>query len=218
MSKGNEIDKSIGYLYINGLGDGRTTPKDRLVRWWWRRAGRVIEHAHINWYDGGGLHDKERQVQEHVDDMLHRFGGVAMIGGSAGGGLALNVFASMKHQNVAAVMTHARVHVGEYDKMDRMSLWRRAHLDSDRPAQAFYDGVAKVDQTTIPDLSQDDKGRLLVLTQLTDLVVDLPLMDIPGVQTHRSLAFGHSGGFVAHLLGDRDLIIDFAETALSSAA
>ena len=37
---------------------------------------------------------------------------------------------------------------------------------------------------------------------------------IDGVQEHRSLAFGHSGGFIAHLLADRDLIIDFADKAL----
>jgi hypothetical protein len=209
-----EPGSRVGYLYINGLGDGRITPKDRLVRKWWAMARQTIEHARINWYDGGSLSGKERQVSDKVSDMLKSFGGVAIIGGSAGGGLALNVFAAMKQENVCAVAAHARVKVGDYAETDRMSLFRRAKMDTKHPSQAFFDSVTKVETQTIPGLTAEDKERLLNLTQLTDMVVSLDLMQIDGVQTHRSIAFGHSGGFAAHLLADRDMIVTFAESRL----
>jgi hypothetical protein len=207
-------NKKIGYLYVNGLGDGKITIKDTLVYWWWGRADRTIEHAGINWYDGGPLSEKMKQVEDSVDGMLKTHSGVVIIGGSAGGSLALNVFFKMKHKNVCVVTAHARVRVGNYSKSNWMSLYRRAKLDTEHSSQAFYDSVVRVDSVTIPSLTTEDKDRLLNLTQLTDMVVALDLMKIEEVQRHRSLIFGHSGGFLAHLVADRDLITNFAEPKL----
>jgi hypothetical protein len=209
-----EQSEKIGYLYINGLGSGNIALKDKLVRWWWRRAGRTIEHAGINWYDEGTLSKKEEQVEERVNQMLKTLGGVAIIGGSAGGSLALNVFSNMKHANICAIAAHARVKVGDYKKSNRMSLFRRAKMNTSHPAPAFLDSVVKVEKHTIPNLTIEDRARLLCLTQLTDMVVDQNLMQLEGVETHRSVTFGHSGGFLAHLLADRDLITCFAEERL----
>lgn len=47
----SEPKEAVGYLYINGLGDGSTTPKDELVSWWWGRKNLTVEHAHVDWYD-----------------------------------------------------------------------------------------------------------------------------------------------------------------------
>lgn len=67
----------------------------------------------------------------------------------------------------------------------------------------------------IPSLTADDRKRLLVLSQLTDLVVPLECMGVEGAQAHRSKTFGHTGGFVAHLLADRDIILRFAGAQLT---
>jgi len=40
-------------------------------------------------------------------------------------------------------------------------------------------------------------------------------MGVEGAQAHRSKTFGHTGGFVAHLLADRDIILRFAEAQLT---
>lgn len=72
----------------------------------------------------------------------------------------------------------------------------------------------KAAEANIAALSEEEKVRILVLTQMTDLVVPLETMQIPGAQTHRSFAFGHSGGFLAHIIrADRDLIINFVKYA-----
>src|ERR1700691_5737844 len=108
----------------------------------------------------------------------------------------------MKGQNICAVTAHARVRVGEYTDSNRMSLYHRAKMDTRRPSQAFFDSVTKVESSTIPGFNEEDTGRLLNLTQLTDTVVYPSLMQIKGAETHRSVTFGHSGGYLAHLIVD----------------
>jgi hypothetical protein len=206
-------NQEIGFLYINGLGDGATTPKDNIVRWWWKRKGLDIQHAHINWYNGKSFEDNLQIISQKVDRRLSDFGGVAIIGSSAGGSLALNAFSKFKTKNVCAVIAHGRLRAGNYD--NRNSMHHRAHLDTPQPSRSFYDSVMHAEQEVIPGLSDDDKSRILVLSQLTDLVVPLECMGIEGVEEHRSIAFGHSGGFIAHFLADRDLISDFAQAQLS---
>ena len=211
-----EPKETIGYLYINGLGDGSTTPKDKLVSWWWRRKNLTIEHAHVNWYDGGSYDEKLLQIEQKVDEMLRTFGSVAIIGSSAGGSLALNTLFSMRDKNVCAVVAHGRIKAGDYPKAHRMSLVHRAHLDTSKPSQAFFDSVMHCENTTMQDMSDTDKQRVLLLTQLTDMVVPMDCMTDGELAEHRSIAFGHSGGFLAHLIADRDLITDFASKATTN--
>jgi hypothetical protein len=208
--------ENVGFLYVNGLGHGATTPKDRVVNWWWNKAGLQIRYAHVNWYDQGSLKEKIDGVEDAAKELLKQFGGAAIIGESAGGSLALNAFHRLKNQNVVAVNAHGRVKVGDYSKSHRMSLYHRAKLNTSHPSQSFYNSVVQAETQTIPALSKDDKDRLLVLTQLTDLVVPLSFMQIEGVESHRSLAFGHLGGFVAHMIADRDIITSFAKNKLQA--
>ncbi len=208
------MSEKVGYLYINGLGDGATTLKDRVVKWWWNRAGLDIGHAHIDWYDGASLADKLNGVEQKVTEMLHDFGAVAIIGSSAGGSLAINAFHRLSDKNVCVVSAHGRLAAGDYDNSRLMSLYRRAKLDTDRPSQAFFDSVMMAETETIPNLTSEEKERMLVLTQLTDMVVPLGTMALEGAKHHRSIVFGHSGGFIAHLICDRGLITEFAANRL----
>ena len=206
--------KEVGYLYINGLGDGRTTLRDRVVAWWWKRAGLEIRHAHVDWYNNIGLEQKLDTITQQVDEMLTMFGGVALVGSSAGGSLAINAFDRSKDKNVCAINAHGRLKVGNYSDSHRMSLHHRAHLDGNKPSQSFYDSVTMAETVAIPSLDDQEKSRVMILTQFTDLVVPIETMHIEGVKTHRSMAFGHSGGFMAHLFADRDLIAQFTESQL----
>jgi hypothetical protein len=74
--------------------------------------------------------------------------------------------------------------------------------------------VRHAEKKVLPALSPKDKSRILVLTQLTDMVVPLDCMGIEGVREHTSFTFGHIGGFAAHLMADRNLIVDFAKSQL----
>jgi hypothetical protein len=103
---------------------------------------------------------------------------------------------------------------GNYSEGHIMSLHRRAHMGTSHPSQAFFDSVMLAETETIPTLTAREKERILVLTQLTDLVVPLGTMAVQGARHHQSMALGHSGGFIAHLLVDRDIIAEFAADVL----
>lgn len=201
-------------LYINGLGNGSIGAKDKLVMWWWKRIGVDFHHTQVNWYDGTSFDDRLAEIVGQADELIKQFGRVAIIGSSAGGSLALNTFFQLRNKNICVINAHGRLYVGNYTDSNRNSLYHRAHLDTTQPSQSFFDSVTRAENEAMPNLTDSDKERILVLSQLTDLVVPTELMSIDGVREHRSLAFGHSGGFLAHLLADRDLIIDFANKNL----
>ena len=183
--------------------------------WWWRRKGAELVHAHIDWFDGQSLDDKVNQLEKQVHAMLERCGGVALIGSSAGGSLALHTFHALREENVCVVAAHARLKVGDYTNEQRASLYHRARMDTSRSSQAFFDSVTRAEAQVIPALTENEKARMLTLSSVTDIVVPPSLMTIEGVANHQSLAFGHAGGFVAHLLADRDIILNFARDRLN---
>ena len=204
--------KKLSVLYINGLGSGKLSAKDRLVIWWWKRAGVDFHHAQVDWYGEQSFDDLLSRVVTQADEIMKQSEQVIVIGSSAGGSLALNTFFQLRHKNIYAVNAHGRLRAGTFANKHFNSLYRRAKLDTNKPAQGFYDSVMYAENTVLPKLTSGDKRRILVLSQLTDLVVPINLMLIDGVREYRSLAFGHSGGFVAHLFADRDLIIHYLVT------
>jgi len=209
-----KLKQTIGYLYINGLNDGQTKRQDRLAFWWWRRKGIELRHAHVNWLDGRSLDDKVNDLEIQLGEMLEQFSGVALIGTSAGGSLALNTFHRLKGRNICAVTAHARLKVGDYSQEQKNSMYRRANMDTDRPCKAFFDSVANVEADIISEVSESEIQRLLTLSSITDMIVPPSLMSVEGVRNHRSLAFGHAGGYLAHMIADRNLTIRFSETCL----
>lgn len=207
--------ENIGYLYINGRNDGSVKTKDKLAHWWWKQAGLELHHAQINWFEGS-LDEKIEIIEWQARELLGRFGHAALIGASAGTSLALNTFYErLREDSVCVVAAHGRVRAGDYPKENKNSLYQRAFADVGHASQAFYDSVTRAENEVLPNLSAEDKRRVLVLTQLTDLIAPLETCMIDGVQQHRSLALGHSGGSIAHMFADRDLIINFASEALS---
>ncbi len=205
------------FLYINGLGNGKTRLHENVAEAWWKRSGHDFIHAHIDWYDGEPFEVKLDEILTQARALLKEFGKLAIVGSSAGGSLALNTYHALKNESVVAINAHGRLRAGNYSYTSYNSLYRRAHLDTDQPSQSFYDSVRRCEQTVLPNLNDSDKKRILVLTQLTDMVVPIELMKIDGVKEHKSLAFGHSGGFLAHLIADRDLLIRFANEVVGSA-
>jgi hypothetical protein len=204
------MTKRVTYLYINGLGRGRIRRREKLVFWWWEQAGLDIQHAHVDWLDGQPFEAKLQQIKHHVEELFKSADRVILLGSSAGGSLAINTFYELRNKNIYAVNMHGRLRVGDYPKGSWYSLDRRAYIATDKPSQSFYDCVERCEEKVIPNLTPTDKQRLLVLAQLTDMVAPLDTMIIPDIKQHRSFAFGHSGGFLAHLIADRDLIVRFA--------
>ncbi len=206
----NERSK-IGYLYINGLIVSKIKFIDRLVSWWWRRAGIDIQLAKVNWFDGATIEHRIELIVEKVNAMLKQNNLVVLIGSSAGGSLAINAFDRLKTKNVCAVIAHGRLKVGNYKNTDKLSLFHSARIGQPVSAPSFMESVQIAEQKSIPNLSKSDKNRIMTMTQITDEVVPVSTMIISGVDTHRSIAFGHRMGFVAHIIIGRKRIIKFAQ-------
>ena len=208
--------KNIGYLYFPGLNNeecNNVMPRlhERLMQRYWKSADMELEYVPIGWLSS---YDEIISIAtKKVESMANQFDGVALIGASAGASLALNVFTEMSDKNIALIAMHGRLSEGNYLQSDRRSLESAANLGSSYPAHSFYDSV-RLAELTIANLTDDEKHRMLILKQLTDRVVPLELMDIVGIKSHRSIAFGHIGGFVAHAFADRDIIRHFAEKTL----
>ncbi len=171
-------DTQTPILYINGLGDGA---KDKLIMWWWKRASADFRHAQVNWYDGTSFDDWVAEIVGQADELIKQFGCVAIIGSSAGGSLAVNAFFQLRDKNICVVNAHGRLHAGNYTDGSRNSLYHRAHLDTDQPSQSFFDSVTHAENETLPNITDNDKAQILVLSQLTDLVVPTELLSIDGV-------------------------------------
>lgn len=205
----------IAYLYINGLGDGTTKPHEKLAQWWWQRAGVELAHMQVNWYEGS-FEEKLATGVANVEQLLERYDGAVIMGASAGGSLAVNIFGQLAARNVCAVSAHARLRTGDFPPGHRMAIQRDIpYRHFPHPSPSFYDSMTAVEQMTAR-LTPEQTRRILTLTQLTDLIVPTETMTIPGAPSYRSFAFGHSGGFLAHFLADRDRVMRFAQSVLSS--
>lgn len=198
--------KEISYIYLNGLGDGSKHWHEKLAMRWWDKNDTPLEHLPVNWYSEPDLDELVESITLRIDELLRTTGRVAIIGSSASGSLAVNLLHANKNKDVLAIIAHGRLAKGSYPSNSHMSLENRA-----KKSKTFYESVERA-EAVIPRLSEGEKQKILVLTQLTDMVVPLETMAIPGTKMHRSLALGHSGGFLAHLIVDRDIIVDFSKS------
>lgn len=180
----------------------------------WRSRGLPITHAHINWYNGN-LELNLFKIEQQVNDLLINNDGVCIIGSSAGASLAFNSYYKLKSQNICAVSAHGRLTIGNFKENDKKSLNQCAHLNSQKPAQSFYDNVSMLQNIVIPQLTIQDKQKLLILTQMIDPVVPKSTRTIQNVTQHKSVAIGHSVGFLAHMMFNLRIINSFANNALS---
>lgn len=122
----------------------------------------------------------------------------------------------MNSERVRAVAAHARLREGNFAPSHRMAMRRTSpyqHFPKSSPS--FYDSVKAVERA-MAECGAEQKSRLLTLTQLTDLVVPVETMTIPGARSHRSIAFGHSGGALAHLTADRDIVREFRADGMAA--
>ena len=205
----------IGYLYVNGLININIKFIDKLIDWRWNSVGIDIQHSRTNWFDKTTIDDKVRAVIKQVDKMLQDYDGVAILGSSAGGSLAINAYAKLIDKNVCIVAAHSRLAVGNYSDDQKLSLYHSARIGKKISAPSFYESVKIAEDISILGFSITDKQRIMTMVQLTDGVVPLGTMSIDGAIQIRTLAFGHRMGFISHFIINRNRVIDFANRVLS---
>lgn len=207
----------VSYVFINGLGDGSPKWHERLAQKRWRLGGVDLKHIPVNWFEDRPFDEFHAEIVEQVEAVAEETGKVALIGSSAGASEAINVFFDLKDKvNICVIPSHGRLADGGYPDNHRMSMYNRADMDKPgRSSRLFVESVSQLENDVTPNLTEADKNRMLILTQLTDMIVPMDTTLIDGVSHYRSKAFGHSGGFLAHFLADKGIIENFAERVLA---
>ena len=187
---------AVSYLYINGLGDGRSSLLDIIIDTWWRFKGKRLERFSVNWYSARNIDDLTSAVVRKIELLSNKSSHVVVIGSSAGGSLAINALCTSNKRNLYAVVSRGRLKRGIFRPSDTSSLENRS-----RKSKAFHDSVIKAEHN-INQIKKKKKKRILLLLPLTDRIVPIDTMLIDGVTTHTSIAFGHYGGYLAHMIAD----------------
>lgn len=79
-------------MYIPGLGDNYDGLR-RFLLFFWRIYGVKVEHVPMKWYDGKPYEDKYKRVNATIRNAQALGYTVSVIGESAGGSMAMNLFA-----------------------------------------------------------------------------------------------------------------------------
>ncbi|MDB5177642.1 MAG: hypothetical protein JWO61_25 [Candidatus Saccharibacteria bacterium] len=79
-------------VYIPGLGDGYDGLR-RFLLFFWRIFGVKVEHVPMKWYDTKSYEEKYKRVDAAIRNAQALGYTVSVIGESAGGSIAMNLFA-----------------------------------------------------------------------------------------------------------------------------
>jgi len=187
----------IHALFFNGLTDGSTRKREKLAIHYLARRGIAVEHVPINWRSDELFTDMLARLTKLTDQKLKEHNRLLIIGSSAGGSLAINVFKQIENENLYAITLCSRLHNAELAWWDWRTMQRMAHIGTPQASQQFVDSVAYCTNVTIPTLTDEDKQRLTIVQQLADMVVPRPTMSISGVAIHKVFAIGHGWGIAA---------------------
>lgn len=184
----------IHALFFNGLTDGTTRKREQLAITYLEKRGITVEHIPINWRSDELFPDMVDRLTKITQQKLKVHGKLLLIGSSAGGSLTLNVFKRVDGKNLYAITLCSRLHDAKLAWWDWRSMQRMAYIGTPKASQKFVDSVAYCTDRTIPNLTEADKRRIIIVQQLADTVVPRSTMSIDGVRTYKVWAIGHGLG------------------------
>jgi hypothetical protein len=190
MSKGN----SLRAIYFNGLGSGAIRKREKLAIRYLAKRGIEVEHISINWRSGESFSSLLDRMITITQEHLKKHGRLLLVGSSAGGSLAVNILGKLHDKNLSVVTLCSRLHEASLPWWDYRSLKRMAYIGTPHASQSFLDSVVYCGNITIPNLTKQDKERMVIVRQWADDVVPKKTMDILEVKTYKVPAFGHGWG------------------------
>jgi hypothetical protein len=179
-------------LYINGLGDGTTQAYEAAAFKKMEACGFKPIHAHVRWREEQDFEKVLERLTKQAQDLIKKNGSLVIVGLSAGGSMALNIYNNLKDQDIRVINIIGRLHRGRVPSWSYRTLERSSHFNTPHESKSFYHSVIYCEDTVIPFLTSKDKKRVVMLKPYADLVVPLHTMNIQGVRNIRIPAFGHS--------------------------
>lgn len=166
-------------LYIPGLSDHRGTFQQRAVKLW-PLYGLRGEFVPMQWNDGEVFEQKQRRILDRIDQLNAEGYEVSLVGTSAGGGAALNVFASVPDKIHRVVVICATIGGGEHYS---------EHTYRKNPA---FRGSMKQISTSLKTLTIDQFQRILAIQPLHDSIVRPSFARLPSGRNRRMFTVGHA--------------------------
>lgn len=181
-------------VFFNGLGTGEASATLKHDFETLKSHGVQVEETAINWQSGEPFPELLDRMIDMVRDRIQLTGDIALIGASAGGSLAINVFSRLQNERITAFNLCGRLRRGNLSKWDLRSLERSAHLGTRRASQSFCDSVEFCEDIALPKLNEEDKKRIAVVKPVLDFVVPRDTMDIEGVEPIIVPVISHRAG------------------------
>jgi len=181
-------------IYFNGLGTGQMRKREKLAMRYLAKHGIQVEHVRIDWRSSESFESILKRTVQRTKMALKQYDKVLLVGSSAGGSLVVNIMSRLHNQNLYGVTLCSRLHSAKLPWWDRRTLTRMAYIGTSKASRSFYDSVTYCGKKAIPELTNADKARLIIVRQWADDVVPRATMNIPGVENYKVPAFGHGWG------------------------
>lgn len=178
-------------LYINGLGDGTTQEYEARAFKQMRTSGFRVVHAHVHWRKEQDFSKLLKRLSAKAQSLAKNDNELIIIGLSAGSSMALNLYAELDNTNIRVINIIGRLRRGSVLPWSYRTMKRAAHFGTKHESQSFYNSVMYCEDKVLPSLTIKDKRNIVMLKPLTDLIVPLHTMSVPGVKDIRIPALGH---------------------------
>ena len=167
-------------LYISGLGSHYDFFR-RFALWFWKLYGVNARLVSTNWSNQESYEEKFKRITDIVDAVDTTTTRLVLIGESAGGSMALNVFASRKEK------IHKTITIcGKNNGPELVA----PHYYRDNPA---FETSMNTLEKSVASLSRSGRERVVSVYPLYDGVVPVKETFIPDCQKMRLFTFGHLG-------------------------
>lgn len=164
-------------IYIPGLGDHYDPFRRRALRAW-SLFGVSAQLVPMRWYSDETYEDKYQRASATIDEILRRGDRITLIGESAGGSMAINLFA--RHPQIVSAVLVAGVNQADAP-VSPYTL---------RKAPAF--GQSKqVIQNSLMQLTSERLQRIHTVSGIVDHTVNVQHSYVAGAHNHRVFAVGH---------------------------
>jgi pimeloyl-ACP methyl ester carboxylesterase len=164
-------------LYIPGLGDSYDDFRMKALRGW-SLFGVTTQLVPMKWYDGRAYETKFQDASDIITGITDTGATVSLIGESAGGSMAINLFAA--HPKVARLITIAGVNKSSTPVAARTL----------RRGPAFAVSRQYIDDS-LSKISDSRRRHIYTLSALSDNVVTSRYSSIPSANNRRILSIGH---------------------------
>jgi hypothetical protein len=183
-------------LYFNGLGNGKLNMLERRQLNLLKLQGFDIKHIPVKWQSKESFQDLLKRTTALVEKELRVNGELVLIGASAGGSLAVNVFGEVKSNKLQVITLCSRLNETKLKWWDWRNLNRMAHIGTKTESKSFYDSVRYCTNITLPSLTKQQRARIVSVRQWVDEVVPRVTMGYPSLRTYVVCTFGHNLGIL----------------------